>query len=445
MAKIAFMGAGSTVFAKNVLGDCMLTEPLRDAHIALYDIDGRRLEESKLMLDTLNANINSDRATISTHLGVEQRKDALRGADYVVNAIQVGGYEPSTVIDFEVPKKYGLRQTIADTLGVGGIFRALRTGPVMQNFARDMEEVCPNAWFLNYTNPMAILTGVMLRGAAVRTVGLCHSVQVCASGLLRGLGMFDEVRKLQWRIAGINHQAWLLEITDGGRDLYPEIKRRAAEKLAKARAGETPKYGDMVRHYMMQTFGFYITESSEHTAEYVPYFIKDRCPELTAEFNIPLDEYPRRCVRQIEDWRTRAGELVHNRELTHRRTHEYGSYIMEALETDTPFRIGGNVLNTGLIPNLPRDAVVEVPCLVDRNGVQGCFVGDLPEQCAALNRTNINVQLLTIEAILTRRREPVYHAAMLDPHTAGELTIDEIRRLCDEMFEAHGDMLPGYA
>ncbi len=445
MAKIAFMGAGSTVFAKNVLGDCMLAEPLRDAHIALYDIDGRRLEESKLMLDTLNSNINSERAVITTHLGIEARRDALRGADYVVNAIQVGGYEPSTVIDFEIPKKYGLRQTIADTLGVGGIFRALRTGPVMQDFARDMEEVCPDAWFLNYTNPMAILTGVMLRGTAVRTVGLCHSVQVCASGLLRGLGMFDDVRKLQWRIAGINHQAWLLEVTDGGRDLYPEIKRRAAEKLAKARSGEAPKYGDMVRHYLMQTFGYYITESSEHSAEYVPYFIKERHPELIEEFNIPLDEYPRRCIQQIEDWKTRAGELVHNRELTHRRTHEYGSYIMEAMETDIPFRIGGNVLNAGLIPNLPRHAVVEVPCLVDRNGVQGCFVGDLPEQCAALNRTNINVQLLTVEAILTRRREPVYHAAMLDPHTAGELTVDEIRRLCDEMFEAHGDLLPGYA
>jgi len=442
--KITFMGAGSTVFAKNVLGDCMLAEPLREAHIALYDIDGERLNESLRMLETLNGNINEGRARITAHLGVEQRREALRDADYVINAIQVGGYRPSTVIDFEIPKKYGLRQTIGDTLGIGGIFRALRTGPVMLDFARDMEAVCPDAWFLNYTNPMAILTGVMLRGSSIRTVGLCHSVQVCASGLLRGLNMYDQVARLQWKIAGINHQAWLLEIRDGDHDLYPEIKRRAAEKLEKARRGEIPKYGDMVRHYLMLQFGYYLTESSEHSAEYVPYFIKRTHPELIDEFNIPLDEYPRRCEHQIEQWKKLAQELVHNKDLSHQRTHEYGSYIIEAMETDVPYRIGGNVMNTGLIPNLPANAVVEVPCMVDRNGVQGCYVGPLPEQCAALNRTNINVQLLTTEAILTRKRDYVYQAAMLDPHTAAELTIDEIRALCDDLFEAHGDMLPEF-
>jgi alpha-galactosidase len=438
VVKISFMGAGSTIFAKNVLGDCMLSEPLRDAHIALYDIDGGRLQESKMMLDVLNKNTNEERATITGHLGVEERREALQDADYVVNAIQVGGYEPATVIDFEIPKKYGLRQTIGDTLGIGGIFRALRTIPVCLDFARDMEEVCPDAWFLNYVNPMAMITGAMLRGSAIKTVGLCHSVQVCASGLLRRVGMLGQVENLQWKVAGINHQAWLLEITDGGVDLYPEIQRRAAQLNEEARKPGAAKHGDMVRLEMMRHFGYYITVSSEHTAEYVPYWIKRQYPELVKEFDIPLDEYPRRCIRQIERWKQRSVELVENPSLTHERTHEYGSYIMEAMETDVPYRIGGNVLNTGLIPNLPAKAVVEVPCMVDRSGVQGCYVGELPEQLAALNRTNINVQLLTIEAAFTGQREAVYHAAMLDPHTGSELTLDEIRSLCDEMLEAHG-------
>ena len=444
MLKITFMGAGSTVFAKNVLGDSMLTLALRDGHIALYDIDAARLEESKLMLDTLNHNINENRATITAHLGAGNRREALSGAKYVVNAIQVGGYEPSTVIDFEIPKKYGLRQTIGDTLGIGGIFRALRTIPVMLDFARDMEAVAPNAWFLNYTNPMAMLTGAMLRGSSVKTVGLCHSVQGCARGILRHLGMLDSVQKLQWKIAGINHQAWLLEVTDDGRDLYPEIKRRAEELVREARKPGAKKNGDMVRLELMRHFGYYITESSEHNAEYCPYFIKKQYPQLIEEFNIPLDEYPRRCIGQIAGWKKQRDEVVKNKELSHKRTHEYGSYIMEAIETDVPTRIGGNVLNRGFIPNLPADACVEVPCLVDRNGVQGCFVGDLPEQCAALNRTNINAQLLTIEAALTGRKDAIYQAAMLDPHTGSELSLDEIRSLCDDLIAAHGSMLPAY-
>ena len=438
MVKIAFMGAGSTIFAKSVLGDSMLSEPLQDAQIALYDIDATRLGESKMMLDVLNRNINEGRATIAGYLGTENRRAALDGAKYVVNAIQVGGYEPATVIDFEVPKKYGLRQTIGDTLGIGGIFRALRTIPVCLDFAREMEEVCPDAWFLNYVNPMAMITGAMLQASSVQTVGLCHSVQGCARGLLSRVGMLDDVQDLQWKIAGINHQAWLLEITDGGRDLYPEIKKRAAFLNEQARQEGAHKHGDMVRLEMMRHFGYYITESSEHAAEYLPYWIKSQYPELIDEFNIPLDEYPRRCVHQIEAWKQRSKELVDNPALAHERTHEYGSYIMEAIETDVPFRIGGNVLNTGLIPNLPSSAVVEVACLVDRNGVQGCYAGPLPEQLAALNRTNINTQLLTIEAALTGKRESVYHAAMLDPHTGSELTLDQIRDLCDDLIEAHG-------
>lgn len=444
MPKITFMGAGSTVFAKSVLGDCMLSPALRDAQIALYDVDRVRLRESKMMLDTLNANVNAGRATITAHLGVASRREALRGASYVVNAIQVGGYEPATVIDFEIPKKYGLRQTIGDTLGIGGIFRALRTIPVVLDFARDMEAVCPDALFLNYTNPMAMVTAGLLRGSGVRAVGLCHSVQVCADGILAQLGMAHLVRRLQWKIGGINHQAWLLEITDGGEDLYPEIKRRAAAKLEAARRKGGPKHHDMVRHYMMLNFGYYITESSEHCSEYLPYFIKSRFPELIEEFNIPLDEYPRRCVNQIRHWARQRDEIVRNRRLTHVRSHEYGSRIMEAMETDVPFKIGGNVMNADIITNLPAKACVEVPCLVDRSGVQPCHIGDLPEACAALNRTNINPQILAVEAALTGRRDFIYQAAMLDPHTAAELPIDQIRRLCDDLVEAHGKMLPRY-
>jgi len=439
------MGAGSTVFAKNVLGDSLLVPSLRDAHIALYDIDPTRLKESKLMMQTLNKNINKGRARITAHLGPKSRRTALRGATYVVNAIQVGGYEPSTVIDFEIPKKYGLRQTIADTLGIGGIFRTLRTLPVMLDFAKDMEAVCPGALLLNYTNPMAMLTGGIARHTDVQVVGLCHSVQGCADWLLRQVGMSSKVKKLGWNIAGINHQSWLLEITDGGKDLYPEIKRRAAAMNRKARRKGAKKHGDMVRFEMLKHFGYYLTESSEHSSEYMPYWIKSQFPELIEEFNIPLDEYPRRCINQIEHWKTRGAQITKNRKLSHERTHEYGSYIMDAMETDVPFRIGGNILNDGnYITNLPRTACVEVPCLVDRNGVQGCFVGDLPEQCAALNRTNINPQLLTVEAVVTRKKDKIYQAAMMDPHTAAELTLDQIVSLCNDLIKAHGKMLPSY-
>jgi alpha-galactosidase len=430
MPKITFMGAGSTIFAKAVLGDCMKTPALEDSHIALFDIDPVRLKESEMMLQNINRN-NGNKAVITAY---SDRRKALEGAKYIVNAIQVGGYEPCTVIDFEVPKKYGLRQTIGDTLGIGGIFRALRTIPVLFDFARDIEDVCPDALFLNYTNPMAMLTGAMLRGTSVKTVGLCHSVQICAHYLLKGLGMSDE--NVQWKIAGINHMAWLLEITRDGKDLYPEIKERAAKR--------TEKHDDMVRYEIMKRFGYYVTESSEHNAEYMPYFIKSQYPELIDEFNIPLDEYPRRCVAQIEGWNKMRDDLINNKDLTHDRTHEYASHIMEAIETGVPFKFGGNVLNTGLITNLPSKACVEVPCVADRSGVTPCYVGELPEQCAALNRTNINVQLLTIEAAMTLKKEKIYMAAMLDPHTSSELPLDKIKALCDDMIEAHGDWLPKY-
>ncbi len=433
MGKIAFMGAGSTIFAKNVLGDILVTDALRDSEIALYDIDSVRLEESYQVINNINNNSNDGRASIKSYLN---RKDALKDAQYVVNAIQVGGYEPSTVIDFEIPKKYGLQQTIADTIGVGGLFRALRTIPVMLEFAKDIEEVCPNALLLNYTNPMATITGAMLRGTNVKTVGLCHSVQDCAKHLLRDLEI--ESKDLNWKIAGINHMAWLLEISDEKKDLYPLIKSRAKSK------NQGEKHHDMVRYEMMDRFGYYVTESSEHNAEYLPYFIKSTHPELIDQFNIPLDEYPRRCIEQIKKWKTLGKELIENINVKHERTLEYASYIIEAMETNVPYKINGNVLNDNLITNLPKKAVVEVTCLVDKNGITPTVVGELPEQLAALNRTNINTQLLTIEAALTLDRNKIYQAAYLDPHTSSELSLDEIKNLCDDLIEAHGDMLPEY-
>ena len=444
--KITFLGAGSTIFAKNVLGDCLLTPSLREAEIALYDIDPVRLTDSLRMLEAINNTMNGNRARIFAYCGVEERRKALTGARFVVNAIQVGGYEPSTVIDFEVPKKYGIRQTIGDTLGIGGIFRGLRTVPVLLEIAREMEAVCPGAWFLNYVNPMAIVTGALLEGSGVNIVGLCHSVQVCAQTLLEDVGLDVKEEALNWKIAGINHMAWLLEITEHGKDLYPEIKRRVNDILERQGAGGTTRapHPDTVRLLILKHFGYYVTESSEHNAEYTPYWIKSHRPELIERYGIPLDEYPRRCRKQIEDWEKQREELTRNLSLRHEKSREYASFIMNAMETGVPFRIHGNILNRGLIPNLPANAVVEVPCLVDRNGVQGIYVGPLPPQCAALNLTNINVQKLTIEAALTRKRDLVYQAAFLDPRCASELTLDEIRSLCDDLFEAHGAWLPAY-
>lgn len=431
MIKITFIGAGSTVFDKNVLGDCMLTPSLQDAHIALYDIDLKRLNESYQMLENINKNCNESRATIVSYTDA---REALTDATFVVNAIQVGGYEPCTVTDFEIPKKYGLRQTIADTLGIGGIFRGLRTIPVLLDYCKIMEEVCPDAWLLNYTNPMSILTLAVLKATKIKTIGLCHSVQVCAPDLLRHLGM--EYDNVSYKIAGINHMAWLLEVESNGQDLYPKIKEKAI-------AFEGKHY-DMVRFEIMKRFGYYVTESSEHNSEYMPYFIKEKYPELIERFNIPLDEYPRRCIEQIKNWNKLREEIVHDHSLSHTRTHEYASYIMEAMITNKPYKIGANVLNTGLITNLPNDCVVEVPCLVDASGVTPCFVGDLPPQLAALNRTNINVHQLTVKAALTLKKEHIYHAAMLDPHTSSELSIDDIYALVDDLIKAHEGWLPEY-
>ncbi len=439
MKKITFMGAGSTVFARNVLGDCLCSEVLRDSEFALYDIDGVRLSESQEIIGAMNSTMGGY-AKITAYLGVENRKEALRGADFVINAIQVGLYDPCTIIDFEVPKKYGLRQTIGDTLGIGGIMRALRTIPVLEDFVRDMEEVCPDALFLNYTNPMAILTGYLQRYTGVKMVGLCHSVQVCTEKLLKSLGMENLLEGRKELIAGINHMGWLLKLKDkDGNDIYPEVRRRAKMK------NTTEKHSDMVRFDYIDKFGYYCTESSEHNAEYNMFYIKSKYPELIDRFQIPLDEYPRRCVNQMEGWAKERASLKQSHRMEHTRSREYASHIMESMTTGAPYQIGGNVLNTGnLIENLPPDACVEVPCLVDGTGVHPTYVGRLPVQCAALNMTNVNVQLLTIEAAVTRKKEHIYQAAMLDPHTGSELDIDTIIKMVDDLIAAHGNWLPSF-
>ena len=437
--KITFLGAGSTIFAKNVLGDCILTEELGSFEIALFDIDLNRLEESRLMLENINHNYKGKAKIIA----YKDRKEALKDAKFVVNAVQVGGYKPSTVIDFEVPKKYGLRQTIADTLGIGGIFRALRTFPVLEGFAEDIHAVAPNALLLNYSNPMAMLTGYMLKRLKLNAVGLCHSVQGCTNWIFEALGMEEYIDNNIYDIYGINHQSWLLKVTDlQGNDLYPEIKRRSLDPAIQEKYKDKLDQ-DLVRFDLMHRFGYFVTESSEHSAEYMPYFIKSKYPELIEKYKIPLDEYPRRCEEQIKKWDTMK-ETVLSKDISHIRSKEYGAQIMKAVLTNSPYRIHGNVLNKNLISNLPYDCCVEVPCLVDSNGISPCKVKDLPEQCAALNRTQINVQNLTISAGSERRKELVYMAAYLDPHTGSELSLDDIKSLCDDLFEAHKELLPEY-
>jgi alpha-galactosidase len=297
-----------------------------------------------------------------------------------------------------------------------------------------MEQVAPTVLLINYSNPMAMLTGAVLKATSVRCVGLCHSVQACARHLCWELDLpYDN---LEWNIAGINHQGWLISIRRNGEDLYPEIKRRA----------ELPEYKkkDAVRFEIMKHFGYYVTESSEHSSEYVPWFIKSKAPELIDRFLIPLDEYPRRCVGQIEGWAKMREDLLADKPLTHQRSEEYASYIFEAVETGIPYTFGGNVLNKNLITNLPAEVCVEVKCVADRTGVTPTWFGALPPQCAALTRTNINVQELTIAAALTGKKEHIYQAALLDPHTSAELTIDETINLVDDLIEAHGSYLPKY-
>ncbi|MCZ7569314.1 MAG: alpha-glucosidase/alpha-galactosidase [Ardenticatenaceae bacterium] len=472
MPKITFIGAGSTVFARNLAGDILSFPELAESTITLFDIDPRRLATSEIMARNLARELGVNPRVEAT----TDRREALDAADYAISMIQVAGYKPGTVVDFEVPKKYGLRQTIADTLGIGGIMRGLRTIPVLLDICHDMEELCPNVLFLNYVNPMAINCWAISRASTIETVGLCHSVQGTARELALDIGV--PVEEINYLCAGINHMAFYLSFERNGEDLYPLIRRVLAE-------GRVPR-ANLVRYEMLMRLGYFVTESSEHFAEYVPWFIKRDRPDLIERFNIPLDEYIERCELQIADWaqmraaledpdpeavrryeeakveerlrrlaqedpayagqRRRAWEQESRRQVGRKWRHsgEYGSLIIHSMETGQPRVVYGNVPNHGLIDNLPDGCIVEVPCLVDKNGVQPTRVGALPVHLAALMQTNINVQALTVEAALTRKREHIYHAAMLDPHTAAELSLDQIWALVDDLIAAHGKWLPAY-
>jgi alpha-galactosidase len=432
MPKVAFIGAGSTVFTRNLVGDLLRFGELADTStLALMDVDPERLETSALVARAM-AGAAGAGARVEATL---DRRAALDGADYVVTSFQVGGYRPATVVDFELPKRFGLRQTIADTLGVGGIMRALRTIPVLLDVCRDMQELCPDALLLQYVNPMAMLCWAVARASSIRTVGLCHSVQHTAAELAGDLGLAADA--VDYEVAGINHLAFFLRLEHDGQDLYPALRRVIEE-------GRVPAT-NRVRYEVLRHFGAFVTESSEHFAEYVPWFIKASRPDLIERFNIPLDEYPRRCEAQIAEWETLRERLRSGAPVDVEPSLEYGADIIRACETGEPFAFNGNVPNRlaggQLIENLPADCCVEVPCVASDGGIEPQAVGALPRHLAALIQTNVNVQGLTVEAALTGSRAAAQHAAMLDPHTAGELTLDEIAELVDALIEAHGDLI----
>ena len=429
MTRIALIGAGSTVFARNLIGDVLRRPELADTTtFTLMDTDPERLRTSAAAAGAM-ATAFGARATVEATL---DRRAALDGADYVVTCFQVGGYRPATVVDFEVPKRFGLRQTIGDTLGVGGIMRALRTIPVLLDVCRDMEELCPNALMLQYVNPMAMLCWAVARASDVRVVGLCHSVQHTAGELAADLGIAPD--EIDHHVAGINHLAFFLRLERDGEDLYPALQRVG------------PPDGNRVRYEVLRHLGYFVTESSEHFAEYVPWFIKAARPDLIERFAIPLDEYPRRCEAQIAHWEALRARLEAGGGIEVAPSVEYGADIIRACETGEPFAFNGNVPNDAggrrLIDNLPADCCVEVPCVASERGIEPQPVGALPRHLAALMQTNVNVQGLTVDAALSGRRAGVHHAAMLDPHTAGELPLDEIAQLVDELIEAHGDLIP---
>ena len=443
--KITFIGAGSTVFMKNIVGDVLQRDALRDARIALMDINPERLEESAVIAGKLVQTLGT-KATVETF--ADQRR-ALEGADFVVVCFQIGGYDPCTITDFEVPKRLGLRQTIADTLGLGGIMRGIRTVPHLWKICEDMLAVCPEAIMLQYVNPMAINTwAIAAKYPAIRQVGLCHSVQGTAHELARDLDI--DPATLRYRAAGINHMAFYLEFEqrqpDGSyRNLYPDLLRAYREGRAPKPNSWNARCPNKVRYEMLTRLGYFVTESSEHFAEYTPYFIKEGREDIIERFGIPLDEYPKRCVEQIAKWKTTSDEYRKANTIEVKQSKEYASEIVNSVWTGEPGVIYGNVRNNGVITNLPFNAAVEVPCLVDASGIQPTYIGDLPPQLTALIRTNINVQELTVAALMTENKEHIYHAAMMDPHTAAELDLEQIWNLTDDLLAAHGDWIPAWA
>jgi len=436
MPKITFIGAGSVIFAKNLLVDILSFAELGDSIICLHDIDPVRLRTIEIVARKIARTLGVNPIIEAT----TDRRAAFDCADYAINMIQVGGYEPATVTDFEIPKRYDLRQTIADTLGVGGIMRGLRTIPVLLDMGRDMEELCPDVLHLNYVNPMAMNCWALNRASSIQTVGLCHSVQGTAEHLAQDIGV--PIEEINYLCAGINHMAFYLRFERDGEDLYPRIR-----EVMDARAYGQRMRGlaDHVRYDILRRTGYFVTESSEHFSEYVPWFIKRDRPDLIEKYEIPLDDYLLRCQLQNAYWEYQKESFEReDAEIPVERSHEYGSLIIHSTETGQPRVIYGNVNNDGLIDNLPQDCCVEVPILVDKNGLQPTKIGALPPHLAALMRTNIGVQELTVEAALTGKREHIYHAAMLDPHTAAELDLDQIWSLVDDLIEAHGEWLSEY-
>ncbi|MEO0633963.1 MAG: alpha-glucosidase/alpha-galactosidase [Pseudomonadota bacterium] len=436
--KITFIGAGSTIFMKNIVGDALLTPSLAEAEFALMDIDSARLAESESVARAMIAATGAG-ATVTTHT---DRRAALDGADFVVTAFQVGGYRPCTVTDFEIPRAYGLRQTIGDTLGVGGIMRGLRTVPVLWDIARDMGQLCPDALMLQYVNPMAINTWALAEAFPhIKQVGLCHSVQNTVEELSHDLGIDKDT--VRYRVAGVNHVAFFLRLEDHEGDLYPRLRQGYATGALPKAPLLMPRCPNKVRYEVMDHLGYFCTESSEHLAEYVPWFIKDGRDDLIDQFAIPLDEYPKRCEEQQADWAAQAKTLDQGIAVT--RSHEFAADLMNAVVTDEPYVAYGNLPNTGQIPQLPLGAAVETPCLVDSNGIHPTTVTDIPPQLTALMRTQVNVQELTVRALIDQNPEHIYHAAMMDPHTAAELDLRQIRSLVTDLLTAHGDWLPDWA
>ena len=426
MTKIAFIGAGSVEFTKNLLTDIFEFPELRGVKISLHDIDSERLETAGMM-----ARWTSDRleagAVVEEH---SERRAALDGADFVINMVQIGMHE-ATLLDFEIPRRYGLKQTIADSMGIGGIFRGLRTIPFVLDLAREMRELCPRALLLNYTNPMGILMEALYTARPeVRSVGLCHSVPYTAREIASYIGVGHE--ELVFECAGINHIAWMTRLEVGGEDAYPRLFEAMEDPEIYAR--------DRVRFELMRRFSYFVTESSEHNAEYTPYFLRD--DDLIERFDVPVDEYIRRSERNLLRYAEVRRKLHAGEDFPIKRSVEYGSLIIHSLLTGQSRTIYGNVENTGLVTNLPDGCCVEVPVLADETGLRPCYFGDLPPQCAATCAPHTAVQNLTVRAALEGKREHVYHAAMLDRHAPTILSLDEIAAMVDELIDAHSDALP---
>ena len=452
MTKLTIIGAGSAVFTKNIFTDLMFIDEFKKMDIALVDIDEKRLKISHELLDVIAKKFNAS-PNIKSYT---DRREALVGSDFIQSTIQVGGYKPSTVIDFDIPKQFGLRQTIADTLGIGGIMRGLRTIPVLVDIGKDIMDLCPNALWLQYVNPMCSnMIAINNACPGIKTVGLCHSVQGTAEMLAKDLN--EKIEDIDYLCAGINHMAFykkfLKKNGDKEEDLYPRLKKLADEivndKKISSRSMEKDRESDKVlhekvRYEILRRFGYFVTESSEHFAEYVPWFIKNNRQDLIDKYKIPIEEYIDRCKNNIELWNNLEKDMtpIYNQSL--KRSNEYASYIMDAVVNNKEVTINGNVMNKGYIDNLPSNCCVEVPCLVNSNGNTPQSTGRLPEHLAALMRTNINVQILTAEAALTKKKEHIYHAALLDPLTGANLSIDEIYSMVDRLIQEHHNYLPQY-